>query len=143
MQQRVDLCTSPPWFGGVPGEQDAADLKSMIQSGLRCGDLQVSGQQKVDGTNALALTVHFKGASPQTIWVDTKTYLPVLMVTHPFGSLAPPAPGTGRVVPVTEERMQYHWLAPTTANLAQLTVPVLPGFQQASPEGTPSPSSSS
>jgi hypothetical protein len=136
VQNHVDLC-SAKWFNGVPGEQDAADLKSMIQSGLRCGDLQVTGHQKVDGIDALALTVHFKFATPQTIWVDTKTYLPVLMVTHPDGSTSfPAAPGTGNGdVPVTEERTQYSFLAPTTANLAQLTIPVPPGFQQVSAQG--------
>lgn len=138
VQNHIDLCSGPPWLGGVPGEQDAVDLKSMIQSGLRCGDLRVTGHQKVDGINALALTVHFKLASPQTIWVDTKTYLPVLMVTHPDGTSFP-APGTGDV-PVTEVRTQYRWLALTTANLAQLTVPVPPGFQQVSTEASPSPS---
>ena len=138
VQNHIDLCSGPPWLGGVPGEQDAADLKSMIQSGLRCGDLRVTGHQKVDGINALALTVHFKLASPQTIWVDTKTYLPVLMVIRPDGTSFP-APGTGDV-PVTEVRTQYRWLALTTANLAQLTVPVPPGFQQVSTEASPSPS---
>lgn len=138
VQNHIDLCSGPPQLGGVTGEQDAADLKSMIQSGLRCGDLRATGHQKVDGVNALALTVHFKLASPQTIWVDTKTYLPVLMVTHPDGTSLP-APGTGDV-PVTEVRTQYRWLALTTANLAQLSVPVPPGFQQVSTEASPSPS---
>jgi hypothetical protein len=134
VQNHVDLC-SGIWGDGTTANQDAADLKSMIQSGLRCGDLRVAGHQKVDGTDALALTVHFKGASPQTIWVDTKTYLPVEIVLHPDGTSFP-APGTGTGdVPVTEERTQYRWLAPTTANLAQLTVPVPPGFQQVSGQG--------
>jgi DNA-directed RNA polymerase specialized sigma24 family protein len=59
-------------------------------------------------------------------------------VTHPEGTSFP-APGTGDV-PVTEVRTQYRWLALTTVNLAQLTVPVPPGFQQVSTEASPSPS---
>lgn len=139
VENHIDLCTGPKWFGGVPGDESAADLQSMIQSGLRCGDLQVTGHQKVDGTDTLALTVHFKNASPQTIWVDTKTYLPVQMVTNPVGTYLPSAHGTGDV-PVTEERTQFRWLAPTTANLTQLTVPVPPGFRQVSPQAQPSAS---
>jgi hypothetical protein len=34
-----------------------------------------------------------------------------------------------------KERTQFRWLAPTTANLAQLTVPVPPGFRQVSAQG--------
>jgi hypothetical protein len=49
-QNHVDLCSGPAWVGVVVGNQDAADLQSMIQSGLRCGDLQVTGHQKVDGS---------------------------------------------------------------------------------------------
>ena len=142
VQNHVDLCSGPSQVGGVMGNQDAADLQSMIQSGLHCGDLTVAGHQKVDGINAVALTVHFKYASPQTIWVDMKTYLPVLMVANQTDTLLPAAQlgaGTG-YVPVTEERTQYRFLAPTTANLAQLTVPVPPGFQQVSTEASPSPS---
>jgi len=30
---------------------------------------------------------------------------------------------------------QFRWLAPTTANLAQLTVPVPPGFREVSAQG--------
>jgi hypothetical protein len=134
VENHTDLCSGPKWLGGVPGDGSAADLQSMIQSGLRCGDLQVTGHQRVDGADALVLTVHFKNASPQTIWVDTRTYLPVQMVTHPDGTYLPAADGTGDV-PVTEERTQFRWLAPTTANLAQLTVPVPPGFRQVSGQG--------
>jgi len=36
---------------------------------------------------------------------------------------------------VTEERTQFRWLAPTTANLAQLTLPVPPGFREVSAQG--------
>jgi hypothetical protein len=63
------------------------------------------------------------------------------MVTNQTDTLLPAAPGTGTgYVPVTEERTQYRFLAPTTANLAQLTVPVPPGFQQGSVANSPSPS---
>jgi hypothetical protein len=136
VENHPDLCTGPKWLGGVPGDGSAADLQSMIESGLRCGDLQVTGHQSVDGTDALVLTVHFKNASPQTIWVDTRTYLPVQMVTHPDGTYLPAADGAGPGdVPVTEERTQFRWLAPTTANLAQLAVPVPPGFREVSAQG--------
>lgn len=136
VQNHTDLCSGPPWLGGVPGDESAADLQSMIESGLRCGDLQVAGHQSVDGTDALVLTVHFKNASPQTIWVDTRTYLPVQMVTHPDGTYLPAADGAGPGdVPVTEERTQFRWLAPTTANLVQLAVPVPPGFREVSAQG--------
>jgi hypothetical protein len=34
VENHTDRCSGPKWLGGVPGDGSAADLQSMIQSGL-------------------------------------------------------------------------------------------------------------
>lgn len=129
-----DLCGRTHIVGGVPMAGTATDLMSVIKSGLRCGVLRVSGHQVVDGVDAIKLTVDFKFAAPQIIWVNPRTFLPMQTVTYPGIYVA--AAGTGvhgkplRLVPVKEERTRLTWLSPTPANLARLTVPIPPGFRQ-------------
>jgi len=91
---------------------EPADLSSFIESGLRCGAFHVAGHQRVDGIDTIKLTGIVDGRPAFTLWVDARTYLPVQM--------------TGDGV-----AMQFRWLPPTQANLAQLTGTIPPGFHRA------------
>ena len=88
---------------------EPTDLSSVIESGLRCGAFQVADHQRVDGIDTIKLTGISDGRPAFTLWVDARTYLPVQM--------------TGDGV-----AMQFRWLPPTQANLAQLTGTIPPGF---------------
>ena len=90
---------------------EPADLSSVIESGLRCGAFQVAGHQPVDGIDAIELTGIVGGRPAFTLWVDASTYLPVQMTAD-------------------KEVMQFRWLPPTQANLAQLTGTIPPGFHR-------------
>jgi hypothetical protein len=91
---------------------EPADLSSVIESGLRCGAFYVAGHQRVDGTDTIKLTGIVEGKPAFTLWVDARTYLPVQMTGGGVG-------------------MQFRWLPPTQANLAQLTGTIPPGFHHA------------
>jgi hypothetical protein len=91
---------------------EPADLSPVIESGLRCGAFQVAGHQRADGTDTIKLTGIVEGRPAFTLWVDARTYLPVQL--------------TGDGV-----AMQFRWLPPTHANLAQLTGTIPPGFHRA------------
>ncbi len=88
-----------------------ADLSSVIESGLRCGAFHVAGYQRVDGIDTIKLTGIYDGIRLFTLWVDAHTYLPVQLAAH-------------------EEEVQFRWLPPTQANLAQLTGTIPPGFHR-------------
>lgn len=95
----------------------AAELRPVIESGLRCGAFHVVGYQRVDGIDAIKLTgISGHGIALTdgsfTLWVDSRTYLPVQMA------------GDGVL-------MQFRWLPPTQANLAKLTGTIPPGFHRA------------
>jgi hypothetical protein len=81
---------------------------AFIRSQLACGAYAVAGRQVIGGVNTIKIT----GASGQFIfWVDPGTYLPVQMT-------------------MGQKRTEFHWLAPTRANLAKLKVTVPAGFKQ-------------
>jgi hypothetical protein len=70
----------------------AADLKPLIEAGLRCGQFRVAGHQRVDGIDAIKLAgssgrggIAF-GDGDLTLWVDPRIYLPVQMA----GDQSPP-----------------------------------------------------
>ena len=78
-----------------------------IRSQLACGAYTVAGRQVIGGVNTIKIT----GASGRfTFWVDPGTYLPVQMT-------------------MGQEQTEFHWLAPTPANLARLKVTVPAGFR--------------
>lgn len=91
---------------------EPADLSSVIESGLRCGAFHVAGHQRVDSIDTIKLTGISDGRPAFTLWVDARTYLPVQL--------------TG-----DREVIQFRWLPPTQANLAQLTGTIPPGFHRA------------
>ena len=92
---------------------EPADSSSVIESGLRCGAFHVAGHQRVDGIDTIKLTGIIDGRPAFTLWVDAHTYLPVQL--------------TG-----DKEVVQFRWLPPTQANLAQLTGTIPPGFHRGS-----------
>lgn len=90
---------------------EPADVSSIIKSGLRCGAFQMAGHQRINGTDTIKLTGIYDGRPLFTLWVDASNYLPVQMVGDKIS-------------------MQFRWLPPTQANLAQLTGTIPPGFHQ-------------
>ena len=99
-------------FPGL-AEAGPVDLSSIIKSGLRCGVFRVAGHQRVDGIDTIKLTGSSDhGSSTVTLWVNSRTYLPVQ--------------GTG-----FGTTMKFRWLPPTQANLAKLTGTIPPGFPRA------------
>jgi len=90
---------------------EPADVSSIIESGLRCGAFQMAGHQQLDGIDTIKLTGIYDGSPLFTLWVDASTYLPVQMAGNKIA-------------------MQFRWLPPTQANLAQLTGTIPPGFHR-------------
>jgi len=94
---------------------------TFIDNELRCGEFGQAGgagtakpgRQRVDGIDAVKLT----GRGGTVLWVDPATYLPVQVVV---GGLKP-------------TQIDFRWLSPTAANLAQLSVQVPAGFQRVPP----------
>ena len=88
---------------------------AFIRSQLACGAYTVVGHQVIGGID----TIKISGASGRfTFWVNPATYLPVQMT-------------------LPRQRTEFQWLAPTPANLAQLTVTVPAGFTQVPPPAAP------
>jgi len=131
-----DLCGPRHPLSGVARYGTAADLMSVIKSGLRCGALRVAGHQVLDGVDAIKLTVTFISGGPEIIWVNPSTYLPIQMVGHPEIYLA--VAGTGingkpvKLIRLSEVRTEFTWLPLTRASLAELTPPIPPGFRHVS-----------
>jgi hypothetical protein len=117
--------------------ESPAVLVANIREALACGQLTNEGTQYVDGAAAIKLvSVHTIQAPMRarattvtvttSLWVNPASYLPVRWAQD--GKI------TGRkgmVVPSIDENVE--WLSPASANLAQLTVPIPPGFTQVSP----------
>ena len=109
----------------------AADWKSVIGSGLRCGLFHVVGHQRVDGIDAIKLTggadsgivLWASSDGGITLWLDPHTYLPVQLA----GTEATAGPKPAAVL------IHFRWLPPTRANLAQLTGTIPPGFHRTYP----------
>lgn len=81
---------------------------AFIRSQLACGAYTVAGMQVIDGINTIKIT----GADGRfTFWVNPVNYLPVQ------ANLGP-------------RQTEFHWLAPTPANLAPLKVTAPAGFKQ-------------
>jgi hypothetical protein len=117
--------------------ESPAVLVANIREALACGQLTNEGTQYVDGVPAIKLVSVHTFQVPRragtitvtvtaTLWVDPASYLPVRWAQD--GKVTG---RTGMVVPSLDEDVE--WLSPTSANLAQLTVPIPPGFRQVSP----------
>jgi hypothetical protein len=126
----------PPGLRAGCGDQVPLDLTAYyppmltanIRQALACGQLANKGTERVNGVDAIKLVsvrtlAERKGVTittTTTIWVNSVNYLPV---RWQFASNASAShqPGTQSPVDIT-------WLAPTSANLARLTVQIPPGF---------------
>ena len=60
-----------------------------------------------------------------TFWVDPATYLPVRSVSTLESPLIP-----GQAQLAGQLQIDYRWLAPTPANVAELHVTIPPGFTE-------------
>lgn len=107
----------------------AADWRRVIETGLTCGAFTVVGRQRTDGVDAIKLAGH-QNLSRTTLWIDPRSYLPVRLVTRELTQ--PAAVGAKRKPATMTLTIDFRWLAPTRANLANLTAPIPPGFRQVS-----------
>jgi hypothetical protein len=117
-----------------------ATLAAGIREALACGQYSNEGTQYVDGVDAIklvsVLSWHWQAETftiTTTLWVDPASYLPVRWTQSLWRQSMKT---TGHEVHSLGYDIQ--WLPPTSANLAQLTVPIPAGFRQASP-GIPMP----
>ena len=98
------------------------DAAATLRTALRCGQFTLAGTTLVDGVEALELKLGPKPGpvrtttTSETIWVNPSSYLPVR-------SVATARPG-GTV------HVDYRWLAPSPANVAELNVTIPPGFTE-------------
>jgi hypothetical protein len=113
---------------------------AFINATLACGAATVTGHVRVDGVETTEITgkpvtvrlsvgygktVGAKWATARwTLYVNSKTYLPVRSYdsTQTYGG--PAAPWTSSAV------TDVQWLPPTAANIAKTLVTIPPGFQQ-------------
>jgi hypothetical protein len=124
-----------------------ATLAASIREALACGQWSSDGTQHVGGVDAIKLvsvsTVHLSDPTQHThapgetlrftttAWVDSASYLPLRWMQTILVN--------GKKVPGPPPEYNIQWLPPTSANLAQLTVPIPAGFTQAH-MGVPIPS---
>lgn len=107
-----------PWLPGTGGPvlSAAANVGTALRTAVSCETLTVTGQQRVDGIEAIELTSRPDSPVSETIWISPDTYLPVRVVVRPAG-----------LAPLTAD---ITWLRATPQNLDKLTVPVPAGFRR-------------
>jgi hypothetical protein len=115
--------------------QDPGTLTSDIREALSHGKLTRDGTDDINGVDAIKLVAvvskpqasgQFMAVGSTTLWVNPATYLPVRIQTNLTLTL-----GHGQTVHLIETR-DVSWLPPTSANLAELRVPIPAGFTQVS-----------
>src|ERR1017187_6333606 len=108
-------------------------LTADIRQALACGQLTNDGTERVNGVDTIKLVSVGTLTEPKgvtittttTLWVDSVNYLPV---RWQFASDA-----SASQQPASQGPVDISWLAPTSANLALLTVQIPPGFTQIPP----------
>jgi hypothetical protein len=129
-------CSDPdradPFAGIAPGDLAIADSLSGVTSAamtqdlraaISCGTLTVAGRQHVDGVDAIKLTSVPKSLLGETIWVNSRSYLPVrLVIRGGYGAI-----GGQRHDQLTAD---FSWLPRTSRNLARLSAPIPAGYRQ-------------
>jgi hypothetical protein len=78
----------------------------------------MAGRQRVNGAEAIKLTSGPASPIAEAVWVSPGSYLPVRVVTR-----------TVLGTRVVRQTAGIAWLAPTSRNLAKLTVPIPGGFR--------------
>jgi hypothetical protein len=100
-----------------PGVQiGAGGWPAFIRHDLSCGEFRMAGRQRVGGVQVVKLT----GSNGTTAWVNPSTYLPVRVI----------------VAGLKPSLIDFRWLAPSAASLAQLSVRVPADFRQVRPPTT-------
>jgi hypothetical protein len=122
------LYRSHTWWRGDVGSASAPTAPTRCASGivlgnggwpaflryeLRCGEFTRGGRQRIGGVEAVKLTGN---RGQEVFWVNPRTYLPVRTIFATF---------TG-----TALQTDFGWFTPTQARLAELHLPVPPGFRQ-------------
>lgn len=98
----------------VASQTPAASLQELRQS-IATGDF-TARKTKLNGKPVLELTSHYNHAgkkSEQIVWVDPATYLPVQTLSEGGG---------------VKVQVDYGFLPPTRANMAELKATIPPGF---------------
>jgi len=102
-------------YAPIASQSAAASLQELHQV-IATGDFTKVGTTVIDGQPALELTDHYKidgKAGEQIVWVDPTTYLPVRTLSDNAGN---------------KTQVDYEFLPPTEANMADLKPPIPPGF---------------
>jgi hypothetical protein len=103
--------TAPVCGSGAPTGLESSS--AFVRGELRCGGYRMARQHPAGGVETVKLT----GSNGTTVWVNPSTYLPVRLTV-------------GRPTPT---QIDFRWLAPTAANLGQLSVRVPAGFREVPP----------
>jgi hypothetical protein len=103
-------------FPALPSGRFVVDWPAQIRGSLSCGSYAISGHRRVDGVEAIAISLLHAAALGwhETLWLNPSTYLPVRITWSNAGGQSWQA--------------DYRWLAPTPANLAKLSLTVPAGF---------------
>ena len=109
---------------GLPGIEFSASAPpttaaKALRTAISCGTFAVAGRDRVDGNEAIELTSRPGGLFTETIWVRPVTDLPIRVVVH-----------SAHGQPAFRMTADISWLAPTSQNLAKLTVPIPAGFRR-------------
>jgi outer membrane lipoprotein-sorting protein len=99
----------------VASQTPAASLQELRES-IATGDFSPARKTELNGQSVLELTAHYNDAgtkSEQTVWVDPATYLPVQTLSDGGG---------------VKIQVDYGFLPPTPANMAELKATIPPGF---------------
>jgi outer membrane lipoprotein-sorting protein len=99
----------------VASQTPAASLQELRES-IATGDFTAARKTELNGQTVLELTAHYNDAgkkSEQTVWVDPTTYLPVQTLSDEGG---------------IKVEVDYGFLPPTPANMAELKATIPPGF---------------
>jgi outer membrane lipoprotein-sorting protein len=100
---------------GVASQTPAASLQELRET-IATGDFSAARKTKLNGQTVLELTAHYDDAgkkSEQIVWVDPGTYLPVQTLNDEGG---------------VKIKVDYGFLPPTPANMAELKATIPPGF---------------
>ena len=101
----------------VASQTPAASLRELRET-IATGDFSAPRKTKLNGKTVLELTAHYNDAgkkSEQTVWVDPATWLPVQTLSDQGG---------------VKIKVDYDFLPPTPANIAELKATIPPGFTQ-------------
>jgi outer membrane lipoprotein-sorting protein len=99
----------------VASQTPAASLQELRES-IATGDFTAARKTELNGQTVLELTAHDHDAgkeSKQTVWLDPATYLPVQTLSDGGG---------------VKVKVDYGFLPPTPANMAELKATIPPGF---------------